>query len=175
MSTIANGRGCPRSSCPSGWVSPANRFPSGSGMNPCQRRTSCRCLPKHWACLWTRCCPGRRRPRPSPPGPRLPKAGLWGSLPGCSGAGAGWAAWCWPPTAPSPLGWACWLASSWGRCSRLWSCCCKPAGRCARPLWGSKSSPWPSWWWAGWPLLGESSRRSPLPQAAQGEAVRLFC
>ena len=32
-----------------------------------------------------------------------------------------------------------------GRCSRLWSCCCKPAGRCARPLWGSKSSPWPSW------------------------------
>lgn len=34
-----------------------------------------RCLPKHWACLWTRCCPGRRRPRPSPPGPRLPKAG----------------------------------------------------------------------------------------------------
>ena len=50
------------------------------------------------------------------------------------------------------------------------SCCCKPAGRCARPLWGSKSSPWPSWWWAGWPLLGESSRRQ--SSTAGGQAGR---
>ena len=43
-------------------------------------------------------------------------------------------------------------------------------GRCARPLWGFKSSPWPSWWWAGWPLLEDSSRRQ--SSTAGGQAGR---
>ena len=38
------------------------------------------------------------------------------------------------------------------------------------PLWGFKSSPWLSWWWAGWPLLEDSSRRQ--SSTAGGQAGR---
>ena len=137
LSTIANGRGCPRSSCPSGWVSPANRFPSGSGMNPCQRRTSCRCLPKTLGVsLDALLSGGGGGPAPAA-GPTPAKGGAVGKLVWLFRRWAGWAA-CWRAGAatfgrlagPLPHG---------GRCSRPGEL----LSRCARPLWGFKSSPWP--------------------------------
>ena len=135
--------------------------------------TSCRCLPKHWACLWTRCCPGRRKPRPSPPGPRLPRRGCgeaclavrrWGWVGGLVLAAYGAFA----------FGLGLLARFLMGPMFPPLELLLQAGGPCARPLWGSKSSPWPSWWWAGWPLLGNHRGGRPLPQAARREEVNRF-
>ena len=178
MSTIANGRGCPRSSCPSGWVSSRQSVSKWERDESLPEADKLPLLAKTLGVSLDALLSGEEEAPSQPAGPTPAKGGAVGKLAwlfrrwglgGRLGAGR--------LRPPSPLGWACWLASPHGADVPAFGAVAasRRAGARGR-LWGSKSSPWPSWWWAGWPLLGESSRRAVLyRRRPKGKPVRLFC